>query len=114
MNRPDPAGLSRPDPNRLASSITDRADALGGQSISHSDIIIIYIFFLCSGMASPICETVWFLVQAIAIRLGKLDLFGQRGGGLFLRRARVRRLVGGGGWFNSSGPYPTGDCFSPQ
>jgi spermidine synthase len=60
MNRPDLAGLSRPDPNRLTSSITDLRDARSDQVNSHFHVIYIYMLFLCSGMASLICETVWF------------------------------------------------------
>ena len=60
MNHPDLTGLSLPDHNRLASSINDRLDARRDQLISCCNIISICVLFQSSGMASLICEAVWF------------------------------------------------------
>lgn len=102
MNRPDLAGLSCPDPNRLTSSITDLVDARSDQVKSHFHILYIYMLFMCSGMASLICETVWFKQLQFVL-----------GSSTFSVSVVVASFFGGlafGGWLGGAWPIVSGAC----
>ena len=102
----DHASVRDLDPDGAATSTTSEPGALqASRSVSIFIIAILYIMFFCSGMASLICEAVWFkqlqfvlgsstfsVSVVVACFFGGLALGGWLGGRLADRSHRLLRL----------------------
>ncbi len=61
IDEPDHDSVCGRDLDGAATSTDSKPGALkAGRSVSISIVAILYLLFFCSGMASLICETVWF------------------------------------------------------